>query len=79
MLPETVGGAISVAYHGVLIVSTDLIDVLKLPANQSTEGYSTSLTCIVAVFVAVLYIARFQASAFSSPLKVVLVQDSVSC
>ena len=76
---DAVDGAITVAYHGVLIVSTDLIDMLKLPINQNTEDYSTSLTCIVVVFEAVLYTARFQASAFNSPLKVVLVQDSVRC
>ena len=29
MVSNTVGSAITVAYHGVLIASTDLIDVLK--------------------------------------------------
>ena len=79
MLPETADGAITVAYHGVLIVSADLIDALKLPMNQKTEDYSTSLACIVFVFEAVLYIARFQASASNSPLKVISAQDSVRC
>ena len=79
MVSDTVDGAITVAYRGVLVVSTDLIDALKLPMNQITEDYSTSLTCIVGVFGAALYIARFQASAFNSPLKVVTVQDSIWC
>ena len=79
MASDAVDGAISVAYHGVLIVSTDLIDVLKLPMNQNTEDYSTSLSRIVIVFEAVLYISQFQASAFNNPLRVVLVQESVRC
>ena len=79
MASDAVDGAITVAYHGVLIVPADLIDMLKLPINQNTEDYSTSLTCIVVIFEAVLYTALFQASAFNSPLKVVLVQDSARC
>ena len=79
MLSDTLDGANTFAYHGALIASTDLIDALKLPTNQKTEDYSTSLTRIVVVFEAVLYIARFQASAFNSPLGVVLAQDSVRC
>ena len=79
MASDTVDGAISVAYRGVLIAPTDLIDALKLPMNQNTEDYSTSLACIVGVFGAALYIARFQASVFNRSLKVVLVQDSVRC
>ena len=79
MVSDTVDGAISVAYHGVLIVSADLIDVLKLPMNQNTEDYRTSLTRIVIVFEAVLYISRFRASAFNYPIRVVWVQDSVRC
>ena len=79
MASDAVDGAITVAYRGALIAPTDLIDILKLPTNQNTEDYSASLTCIVVVFEAVLYTARFRASAFNSPLKVVLVQDSVRC
>ena len=79
MVSDAVGGAMTVAYHCVLIASADLIGALKLPMNQNTEDYSTSLTCIVVVFGAALYIARFQASAFNSPLKVVLERDSARC